>query len=79
MSSVGSVDGGDLGPGEVGEGFGGAEVREEGAVALQEVGFRVPGGRGVGGVWPGAGVGGGVGGGEGEGAEGDADVEVGED
>ena len=52
---------------------------KEGAVPLEEVGFRVSGGGGKGGVRPRAGVGGRVGGGEGEGAESDADVEVRED
>lgn len=64
---------------EVGEGFGGAEVGEEGAVAGEDVGFGRGGGGGGGGVGPGAGVFGCVGGGEGEGAERDADVEIGED
>ena len=73
------VDVRDLGTGEVCEGFGGAEVREEGAVAGEDVGFGRGGGGGGRGVRPGAGVFGCVGGGEGEGAECDADVEVGED
>ncbi len=54
-------------------------MREEGAVAGEDVGF----GRGGGGrgrcVGPGAGVIGCVGGSEGEGTECDADVEIGED
>ena len=37
--AVVDVDGGDFEAGDVGEGGGGAEVREEGAVALQNVGF----------------------------------------
>ena len=73
------VDVRDLGAGDVGEGFGGAEVREEGAVAGEDVGFRgARGGRG-GGVGPGAGVFGRVARGEGEGADCDADIKVGED
>lgn len=50
------VDVGDFGPGEVSEGFGRAEVREEGAVAGQDVGFGRGGGGGGGSVGPGAGV-----------------------
>ncbi len=73
------VDVGYFVAGEVSEGLGGAEVREEGAVAGEDVGFRCAGGGGRGGVGPGAGVFCRVGGGEGEGAERDADVEVGED
>lgn len=79
LRAVVGVDVGDFGAGEVGEGFGGAEVREEGAVAREDVGFGCGGGGGGGGVGPRAGVFGCVGGGEGEGAECDADVEVGED
>ena len=73
------VDGGDFGTGGVGEGFGGAEVREEGAVAGEDVGFRRAGCGGGRGVGPGAGVFGRVGSGEGEGTACDADIEVGED
>ena len=69
----------DLGTGDVGEGFGGAEVGEEGAVSLEDVGFFGAGGRRIGGVGPRAGGLSGVGGCEGEGAAGDADVEVRED
>lgn len=54
-------------------------MREEGAVAGEDVGFGCGGGGGGGGVGPGAGVVGCVGGGEGEGTDCDADVEVGED
>ena len=73
------VDGGDFEARDIGEGFGGAEVCEEGAVALEDVGFFGGGCGGGGGVGPGARVFGGVVGGEVEGAEGDADVEVWED
>lgn len=50
------VDVGDFGPGDVGEGFGRAEVREEGAIAGEDVGFGRGGRGGGGGVGPGAGV-----------------------
>lgn len=54
-------------------------MREEGAVAREDVGFRRGGCGGGRGVGPGAGVLGRVGGGEGEGADCDANVEIGED
>lgn len=54
------VDVADLVARDVGEGFGGAEVCEEEAVALQDVGFISAVGDGVGCVGPGAGVLGGV-------------------
>ena len=70
------VDVADFLAGDVGKGFGGAEVCEEGAVALQDVGFFHTSGDGFGGVGPGTGVFGCVGRGEVKGSEGDADVEV---
>ena len=76
LGTVVGVDVCEFGTGNVSEGGGGAEVREEGAVALEDVGFVRAGGGGAGGVGPGAGVFRGVGGGVGEGAEGDAEVEV---
>lgn len=63
----------------VGEGFGGSQVRGEGAVAGQYVEFGRGGGGRVGRVGPGPRVRCRVIGCEREGAEGDADVEVGED
>lgn len=73
------VDVGDDGAGAVGERFGGAEVREEGAVAGEDGELGHARGRGRWGEGPGARVLFGVSRGEGEGAEGDAEVEVGED
>lgn len=70
------VDRCDLQAGDIGESFGGAEVCEEGAVALEDIRFFDAFGDGVRGVRPEAGVFGGVVGGEGESAQGDADVEV---
>lgn len=46
------VDRGDSGAGDVGEGFGGAEVCKEGAVALKDVGFLRTCGDGVGSIGP---------------------------
>ena len=50
--AVVEVDVADFLAGDVGKGFGGAEVCEEGAVALQDVGFFHTGGDGSGGVGP---------------------------
>lgn len=79
LHTSGLVDGVDFCAGDIGKRFCGAQVCEEGAVALQDVGLFGARGGGVGGVGPGTRVLRGVGGGEVEGAEGDADVEVGED
>lgn len=64
------------GAGLVGEGLGRAQVRREGAVALEDVEFVGAAGCGGGGVGPGTRGGGCVGRGEREGAEGDAEVEI---
>jgi hypothetical protein len=76
---VRSVDVGDFCAGAVGERFGGAQMREEIPVALEDVEFFCGRGFVVTAVGPGASRGLGVGGGEGEGALGDSEVEVGED
>ena len=68
LFAVEEIDVADLGAGDVGEGFGGAEMREERAVALEDVGFFCAGGDGSRGVGPRTGVFGGVGRGEVEGA-----------
>lgn len=70
------VDEGDLVAGVVGQGFGGAEVGEEGAVAGEDGELGGGGRGGVGCVGPGPGVFVGVGCCVVERAEGDADVEV---
>lgn len=62
------VDAGDLFAGDVCKRFGGAEVREKGAVALEDVGLVGAGGDRVWGVGPRAGILAGVGRAEGEGA-----------
>ena len=74
LLAVVKVDVADLGACDVGEGFRGAEVGEEGAVALEDIGLFRAGGDGGRGVGPGAGVLGGVSGCEVKGAEGDADL-----
>ena len=56
LLAVEEIDVADLGAGDVGERFGGTEVREERAVALEDVGFLCAGGDRGGGVGPGTGV-----------------------
>ena len=56
LFAVVEVDVADFLAGNVSKGFGGAEVCEEGAVALQDVGFVHTSGNGSGSVGPGTGV-----------------------